>query len=157
MEFQLRNATGADWDFIWDLRVSTMKRVISESSGWDEPTQRTYAVDSLLGQIVLVDGQPVGVLTLSDWCDQLHVTWMAVCPSFQGRGLGSALIAHCQRLAAEARKPLTLQVLRKNPAVRLYERCGFQVCGQDGPEKMQMQWSGDSPVDVGSSVSPVSL
>ena len=143
MEFELRPATAADWDFIWDLRVRTMKPLISESYGWDENLQRVYAVDSLLGQIVLVDGQPIGVLTLSDWCDQFHVTWMAVCPSFQGRGLGSALIAHCQRLAAEARKPLTLQVLRTNPALRLYERCGFQVYGQDESDKLLMRWLGD--------------
>jgi ribosomal protein S18 acetylase RimI-like enzyme len=120
-----------------------MKPLISESYGWDENLQRVYAVDSLLGHIVLVGGQPIGVLTLSDWCDQFHVTWMAVCPSFQGRGLGSALIAHCQRLAAEAGKPLTLQVLRTNPALKLYERCGFQVYDQDESDKLLMRWLGD--------------
>jgi hypothetical protein len=58
VEFQLRKATAADWDFIWELRVRTMKRVISESHGWDVDMQRTYAAESLNGQIVLVGGQP---------------------------------------------------------------------------------------------------
>jgi ribosomal protein S18 acetylase RimI-like enzyme len=119
-----------------------MKEMIGQSYGWDEEIQRAYAAESLNGEIVLVDGQPVGVLTLSDWGDQLHLTWIAVSPSFQRGGLGSALIRYCQQLAEEERKPLTLQVLRNNPAVRLYERCGFQVYERDGPNKLLMRWGG---------------
>jgi ribosomal protein S18 acetylase RimI-like enzyme len=141
MDFQLRKADRTDWDFIWALRVDTMKRVVSQSSGWDDDVQRTYAAESLNGEIVLVDGQAVGVLTLVDWGDQLHLAWMAVVPSFQRRGLGRALVGHCQRRAVEAGKPLTLQVLRANPAVRLYERCGFQVYRQSEPGRWLMRWT----------------
>ena len=58
----------------------------------------------------------------------------------QRQGLGGALIEHCQRKALEAGKPLTLQVLRNNPAVSLYKRYGFEAYAQNGPHKLLMRW-----------------
>jgi ribosomal protein S18 acetylase RimI-like enzyme len=141
MTFNLRKAEEADLDFIWRLRVATMKEGISPSYGWDEETQRGYAAESLRGEIVLIDERPVGVLTLADWTHELHLVWMAILPEMQRQGLGTALIEHCQRHALEAGKPLTLQVLRNSPAVSLYERFGFQVYDQNGPYKLLMRWT----------------
>jgi ribosomal protein S18 acetylase RimI-like enzyme len=118
-----------------------MKAVISEAYGWDEEAQREIAAESLAGQVVLVDEEPVGVLTLDDWGDQLHLTWMAILPEMQGQGLGGELLEHCQRRAIEAGKPVTLQVLRNNPAVRLYERFGFRIYASDGSHKLLMRWN----------------
>jgi len=117
-----------------------MKRAIRQSYGWDEQTQRGYAAESLRGEIVLVDEAPAGVLTLADWGDQMHLVWMAIQPGIQRQGLGGTLIEHCQRMARAAGKPLTLQVLRNNPAVSLYTRHGFEVYGQHGPHKLLMRW-----------------
>src|SRR4030095_9667921 len=105
MTFSLRKAKGADLDFIWRLRVATMKEAISQSYGWDEQTQRGYAAESLRGEIVLIDEASVGVLTLADWGDQMHLVWMAIQPEMQRQGLGGALIEYCQRRALEAGKP----------------------------------------------------
>jgi ribosomal protein S18 acetylase RimI-like enzyme len=140
MQFQLRQAEASDFDLIWQLRVATMKTVISEAYGWDEATQREYAAESLKGQIVLVEGTPIGVLTLADWGDQLHLVWMAILPLFQRSGLGSDILRHCQQLAVNAGKPLTLQVLRNNPAVHLYERFGFKTYRRNGEHRLQMRW-----------------
>jgi hypothetical protein len=90
MTFRLRKAEEADLDFIWRLRVATMKDAISQSYGWDEETQRGYAAESLRGEIVLIDENPVGVLTLADWGDQTHLVWMAILPEMQRQGLGGA-------------------------------------------------------------------
>ena len=118
-----------------------MKEAISQSYGWDDETQRGYAAESLRGQIVLIDERPVGVLTLADWGDQMHLVWMAVEPEMQRQGLGSALVEYCQRQALEAGKPLTLQVLRNNPALSLYKRYGFEMHDQSGPHKLLMRWT----------------
>jgi GNAT superfamily N-acetyltransferase len=141
MRFQLRKAEAADLEFIWQLRVATMKEAICNSYGWDEATQREYAEESLRGQIVQVDNQPVGVLTLADWGDQLHLVWMALLPTWQGQGLGSELMACCQDRALKLGKPLTLQVLRNNPAVTFYEKFGFKLQTTNGPHKLLMRWS----------------
>src|SRR6185295_6815941 len=92
MDFRLRPAEPTDREFIWRLRVATMKDMIEAAYGWDEATQRAYADESLGGMIVLVGEEPVGVLTLADWGDQLHVVWMAIQSEVQGRGLGRALV-----------------------------------------------------------------
>jgi len=144
MRFRLRKAEEADLDFIWRLRVATMKETISQSYGWDEETQRGYAAESLRGEIVLIDEKPVGVLTLVDWGDQMHLVWMAVLPEMRRQGLGGEMIEYCQQQAFEAGKPLTLQVLRNNPAVSLYKRHGFEVYDQNGPHKLLMRWNHNS-------------
>ncbi len=141
MRFRLRPADSSDFDFIWRLRAETMKAVISEAYGWNEETQREYAAESLAGQIVLVDEKPVGVLTLLDWGDQLHLSWMAILPEMQGQGLGGELLEHCRQCAIEADKPITLQVLRNNPAIRLYERFGFKTYAYDGRHRVLMRWN----------------
>ena len=140
MTFRLRKSEEEDWEFIWRLRVATMKEAISKSYGWDDETQRGYAAESLRGEIVLIDEKPVGVLTLADWGDQMHLVWMAIQPETQRQGVGSALVEYCQRQARDAGKPLTLQVLRDNPAVSLYTRHGFEVYDQNGPHKLLMRW-----------------
>jgi GNAT superfamily N-acetyltransferase len=117
-----------------------MKQIIEAAYGWDEATQRAYAEESLGGMIVLVEEKPVGVVTLTDWGDQLHVVWMAIAAEMQGHGLGRALVEYCQRQAVEEKKPLTLQVLRGNPAGALFERLGFQVYERNGPHRLLMRW-----------------
>ena len=144
MRIQLRKADKQDWDFIWSLRVATMKDTIACSYGWDENTQRSYAEESLKGEIVLIAGMPVGVITLSDWEDQLHLTWIAVLPEMQGQGIGTELLQYSQQQAVKKQKPLTLQVSPSHSIVQLYQRCGFEIYSQDSQGKIKMRWSGNA-------------
>ena len=36
--FTLQKAIAADLDFIWQLRITTMKSIVSKSYGWNEQT-----------------------------------------------------------------------------------------------------------------------
>lgn len=140
MEFQLRKANQDDSDLLWSLRVVTMKDLITEAYGWDEGLQYMISQESLKGKIVLVNAEAVGVLTLSDWDDQLHLTWLAILPIYQHQGLGTRLINYCQQQAVRVAKPLTLQVLRNNSAILLYQRCGFEIYDQSDAYKLRMRW-----------------
>lgn len=117
-----------------------MTDVITNSYGWDETLQMSYAQESLNGEIVLLGGHAVGVITLAEWADQLHLVWMAVLPRMQGQGLGTALIKYSQQKARALNKVLTLQVLKINPACSLYEKCGFENFDENGPHKLLMRW-----------------
>jgi ribosomal protein S18 acetylase RimI-like enzyme len=56
------------------------------------------------------------------------ISEMHVAASWRGRGIGGALLAEAERQAHEQGKTLmTLEVLTTNPAMRLYERAGFEV------------------------------
>lgn len=136
----LRPATPSDFPFIWQLRCQTMKGVIEASYGWVEDTQKLYAAESLQGQIVTLEDQPIGVLTLSDWGDQIHIAWVAIDTAYQGNGYGTQLLRHAKQVAVTAGKPLTLQVLRNNPASELYRRLGFQVTDDTKPYRLYMRW-----------------
>ena len=140
MKFILRKAIASDLDFIWQLRVIVMKDIISKSYGWDEQIQRSYATESLNGEIVLVEGNKAGVITISDWGDQLHLTFIALLPQYQNQGLGSKLIRYAQNKAKESSKPLTLQVLKSNAVRHFYEKHGFQIYARNGTEKLLMRW-----------------
>src|SRR4051812_1546243 len=148
MKFELRPATTADREFIWNLRCETMRPILEPVNGWDESTQRSHADESLAGQIVLVDGAPGGVLTVANWGSELHLKWVAVLPSHQRQGLGTALIKRAQDQAAAARLPLTLQVQASNPAVALYHRLGFTDRVRT-ESRILMRWTGLPPVPRG--------
>ena len=53
---------------------------------------------------------------------------IALVPAARSRGVGTALL---ERLLAEVPR-CSLSVDDRNPAVRLYERCGFEVVSHDG-------------------------
>ena len=48
-------------------------------------------------------------------------------PDYQGQGIGTAIIQKLIAQAALKMKPVFLQVLKVNPAKKLYERLGFSV------------------------------
>jgi ribosomal protein S18 acetylase RimI-like enzyme len=127
MEFTLRPVTPDDLPFLWALRESAMRPNYEPVEGWDDAVQRQRAAESLTGRLVLVDGEPVGVLTVKDRGHELHLTWIAVLPALQGRGLGTALVRLAQAEASAAGRPLSLHVQPANPARRLYERLGFEL------------------------------
>ena len=140
LKFNLHQAIASDLDFIWQLRVITMKEAIAKSYGWDEQIQRSYAAESLEGKIILVEGKKAGVITISDWGAQLHLTFIALLPQYQNKGLGSKLIRYVQAQARKSNKPLTLQVLESNTAKLFYEKHGFQVCDRRSADKLLMRW-----------------
>jgi ribosomal protein S18 acetylase RimI-like enzyme len=117
-----------------------MKRLVHHAYGWDESVQRSYADESLAGQVVLVGGRPVGVLTLKDWADEFHLGWVALLPEVQGRGLGRALVRWAQSCAAARNRPLTLQVLPSNPACALYRDLDFIETGRSPRGDIRMRW-----------------
>jgi ribosomal protein S18 acetylase RimI-like enzyme len=59
----------------------------------------------------------------------LYVAHVGVAPSFQGKGIGTALLQHAERQAhAQGFRRLSLDVSARNRrAQRLYERLGFHV------------------------------
>jgi len=61
--------------------------------------------------------------------DEYYLANMAVSPEFQGRGIGSALLANAEQQARQAGlKMCSLIVDIENPSARrLYERCGYRV------------------------------
>lgn len=129
--WSLRPATNADRTFCWRLHVQTMRGCVDATWGWHEADQRArfeQAFDASGLRIVEVDGTPVGALRVDAGGVPVRLLSLAITPSHQRRGLGTALLERVVQEAAGA--PVWLQVLKANPARLLYERHGFVVTGE---------------------------
>src|SRR5438067_4721946 len=111
-----------------------MRDAIERTWGiWDEPWQRAYfeaRFDPKAISVITLDGADVGVLWVERRPAELYIAEIEVAPEFQGRGVGTAVLADVLARARAEALPVTLQVLQANAgAGRLYERLGFRVTG----------------------------
>jgi len=81
-------------------------------------------------QIVIVDGHDVGILSVKQEPDTLILANLQILPDSQKQGLGTAIIRTLLWQASRQGVPVSLQVLKVNPARKLYERLGFTVTGE---------------------------
>ena len=134
MEWHLRLAVPADRDFLFEVHRQALGPYIEQTWGWDDGEQRAHfeaTFDGGTWQVILVSGQPVGMIRTTETATRVYLDDIEILPDFQHQGLGSAIVSWVIREASAAGKPTALQVLRVNPARRLYERLGFDVIGED--------------------------
>lgn len=141
--YSLRQATEQDFAFLSELHRLTMKEYVSQIWGWDDRQQEQllrerFAPEAL--QIVLSESAEVGVLQVVERDEDLYLEKIYLLPTWQNKRLGSAIIRSLQERAITLSKPLTLSVLRPNPARKLYERLGFIVTGEDSI-RYWMKWA----------------
>lgn len=145
MDFGLRPAVANDCAWLWETKTRCLRTYIEQTYGaWDEDTQRarfdaTFSPEEI--QIATVEGHDAGFIHARQDADTLQLFNLMVAPEFQGRGLGTALLRHLQTQASQHRVPIRLQVMKVNPARRLYERVGFTVIpSEEIPTHYRMIW-----------------
>ena len=90
-------------------------------------------------QIILLDDAPAGRIYVFYGPSEIRLMDIALLPPHRGLGIGRSIIENLLQEAARLDKPVTLHVERFNPALRLYQRLGFQVIEDQGVN-FQMQW-----------------
>ncbi len=90
-------------------------------------------------EVLLLDGQPVGMIKVARDADPWKILQLQILPKMQGRGLGGELIEELIAEAGAAGAALALGVMKVNGAKRLYERLGFVVTGETDLE-FEMVW-----------------
>ena len=122
----IREATEADVPAIAAIEAVSFKTpwtaemILSEMK---EPLSHFY---------VAVSGDTaIGYYGFLHILDELHILNVAVCPDYQGKGVGKALMADLiERAASLSARAVTLEVRESNLAAkRLYERVGFVLSG----------------------------
>jgi len=76
--------------------------------------------------IIVHNGAPSGRLFLDRTADELHIVDIALAPEFRNKGIGSAIMSRFKTEATASGKSIRLYVERFNPALRWYERLGFE-------------------------------
>lgn len=129
-EITLRPAVEKDYKFLYQLHRQTLKLSIQETWGWDEEWQRAHFQQhfDLTGKdIIQHNGRDIGCLTVLDEEDHIFLSYIAIAPEFQNYGIGTRLIREVLAKGGRSSKPVTLKVLKTNPARVLYERLGFVI------------------------------
>ena len=133
-DLELRKATSADLDWLLELRLATMQGYFEQSGqslSIEEQRRRVLQAFSEI-RIIRSGGENIGMIKVVREADIWHLVQIQLAPEHQGRGLGTTLIERLLAAAREADVPVSLQVLKVNPAKRLYERLGFRVVADHG-------------------------
>jgi ribosomal protein S18 acetylase RimI-like enzyme len=104
-----------------ELKLERTAQAASFGRQWD-PTQV---------RILMMDGADVGWLQSVSGESELFVAQIFVDAPFQRRGIGTEAMRRLIAEAASAGQAVCLDVVKINPALRLYERLGFRIIGEE--------------------------
>jgi ribosomal protein S18 acetylase RimI-like enzyme len=130
---QLREPTPADRAFLWEVHRTALRDAVEATWGWDEAFQARYFAERFATRdrfVVCIDGVAAGVLHFIVRADHVFLSTVALLPQHQGRGVGTELVKMVLEEGQRRNLPVRLQVLKANRARRLYERLGFEPCGE---------------------------
>ena len=134
LTYSLRPATAEDLEFVQALNRANFKDYVTPIWGWDENVQDRLVrerFDPAKLRVIRSNGKDIGVLQTETTTQDLILENIQLLPDYQRRGLGSKIMRDVLAEADAAQLPVTLTVLRTNPARALYERLGFFVTHQD--------------------------
>lgn len=140
--FNLRDPQGSDYGFAERLYLETMKPLLSRLGALNEPElianfKRLYEPADV--KIIVVDGVDTGWLQISESEQEISLYQIHIGPGYRSRGIGTRLMQDLLARGRQQRKPVSLYVVRNNPARALFERLGFKVVGED-ETKLHMRW-----------------
>jgi ribosomal protein S18 acetylase RimI-like enzyme len=134
MNVTLRGATTNDADFLYRLHRAAMQAYVVQTWGqWDETWQSQYFqhhLDPSAYQIIVLHGQDIGAISVVRRVTDIFLGNIELLPAYQRQGIGTQLIQTLLDEAHQKGVAVTLQVLKVNPARRLYERLGFSIRGE---------------------------
>jgi ribosomal protein S18 acetylase RimI-like enzyme len=142
---RLRAATPEDEQFLRAVYAGTRAEELARVP-WSDEQKRAFTDMQFAAQdadyrrhyptaqysIIEVQGVPVGRLYV-DRCEKvIRIIEIALLPEHRRAGIGTKLLRELQDEARTAGKALTIHVEKFNPALRLYQRLGFQQIEDKG-------------------------
>ena len=132
--YAFRPGTSQDYEFFRCLHRDTLKEYVAQIWGWDEAVQEKFVrerFDPHKFQVIQSEGKDIGVMQLEVRPDEWFLAKILLVPRCQRQGWGSQILRDLIAKADHQEVPITLTVLKPNPARNLYERLGFVVTRQD--------------------------
>lgn len=130
LEYQLRAATEADYRFCYDLTKQNMYELFCRHFGGWVPAVFRQDFCAEETTIIQVGECSAGYFCIKENSGERYLSNIQLEPQWQGKGLGSAVLKTI--LAISEPKPVRLMTFTDNPAMKLYERLGFEVIEKDG-------------------------
>jgi GNAT superfamily N-acetyltransferase len=145
MPTALRPARAEDFDFCARLYFSGMDEIIRElkldMARQTADLRERWDIREV--EIITSDGEDVGWMQSSIQDDARFLKQIFIDAPFQRRGIGAGIIHRLIDRANRAGEPVTLGVVKINPARHLYERLGFHITHEDD-RKFYMRREADS-------------
>lgn len=126
MQIGFRAAQIEDFTFCRSLYFAK-----SETVTPDQDASFRERWDAMEVRIIVCNGADVGWLQSRVQDDALFLVQVFLRTDHQGKGIGTETLRRLMAEAARSGLPLTLGVVKTNPALRLYERLGFRITHED--------------------------
>jgi len=127
--YGFRPAQSSDLDWLVRLRMETIAEHLEaarESLSVEDHTRRV--LDNFASIRIVTSGdRDIGMLKVVHETDRWRLVQMQLLPDCQRRGIGASILHDLLAEARRQRIPVTLSVLKANPARELYDRLGFRV------------------------------
>jgi GNAT superfamily N-acetyltransferase len=151
-QLSFRPATEDDEEFLKQLYASTRLSELADY-GWDDRKQQAFldlqfraqreqyrfAYPSAASLIVLLNHRPIGRLLVNRGKLEITLVDIVLLTEHRGAGIGTRLLTGLLKEAAAAGKPVRLHAFRSSPTLKLYQRLGFTMAGDDGAY-LEMLW-----------------
>jgi ribosomal protein S18 acetylase RimI-like enzyme len=148
-----RPITPDDMELLLRIYRSTREEELSMVLDWTEEMKAGFVRQQFEAQhawyqehyqgaqfdVILVDGAPAGRLYVHRRAREIRLVDITLLPEFRTGGIGTSLLRDLLAEGEAAGKPVTIHVEVFNPAMRLYERLGFQPIEERGPYRL-MEW-----------------
>lgn len=127
MKISFRKAEKKDIEFLLILRNETMNEYLEQAN---VDTSQAYHLERITEcfedtHIILCNDHAIGLVKLGVLLRSVHIRQFQIQPNYQGKGIGTKVLAVVKRKAEKLELPITLNVLLNNPAMSLYLRNGF--------------------------------
>jgi len=133
MQATLRPARPDDFDFCARLYFSGMEDIIRQlkldMARQEANLRERWHVGEV--RLIVYNGADIGWMQSSIRDGALYLEQIFIDADFQRRGIGTEIISGLVVQAAQAGQPVTLGVVKSNPARNLYERLGFRITHED--------------------------
>jgi GNAT superfamily N-acetyltransferase len=129
----LRQAHPRDLPFCARLYFAEMDHIISRlgldmARQWESFARQWHEAEV---RIITMSGEDIGWLQTKTTDSTLFLGQLYLSRHIQRQGIGTRVLQMLIEEARRAGKPVTLAVVKINPARRLYERLGFQCTHED--------------------------
>ena len=150
-EFEIRPLIPSDQSFLWEMLYQSLyvpegsapfeREILNHPdiakyvSDWGREDDSGFVAvdenDRPVGAIWLrlLKGEEKGFGYVDDKTPELG---MAVSPEYRGKGIGTSLLSSLIKSAEDFNEYISLSVAIGNPALRLYQRLGFEIVGKHG-------------------------
>lgn len=130
INYDLRQSTMEDKEFIYNLKKLVLKEYIDEIWGWDEEYQRKdfeMYYNPVNNKIITCNNSDIGILETSEDNDEIHIIEIAILPEYQGNSIGTNVLKQIIDNSKATDKRVKIGCFKINrEAKKLYIKLGFK-------------------------------